>query len=35
MTKLYLYYCEDVHIATYFMKNKKGWIAKPKKIIKK
>ena len=33
--KLYLYYCEDVHIATYLMKNKRGWITKPKKIIKK
>ena len=28
--KMYLYYCEDIHIATYLMKNKSGWISKPK-----
>ena len=28
--KMYLYYCEDVHIATYFIKDKSGWIVKLK-----
>jgi hypothetical protein len=31
--KMYLYYCEGVHIATYTKKDKSGWFAKPIKTV--